>query len=132
MNIPNRKTIYFFAGLLPIIVVYVFYKVYLLDFIDYYLGVSRLTKHIYVFICILAVYGIGTFCLQKYTVPWMMLIWHFLHVLTISFLVILGLYDRYLQPLSFQLKDIAITLNELLISPTLYVSVVILNLGLKK
>jgi len=121
----NKRT-YFWAGFAIIVVIYSLYNLYLVD-VNYYQSIPRKVRHICKFIVILSIYGTGTFALKKYTAEWMMYIWHILHIIIISLLVLIGIYDWSFGEISVQFRNIANTLFEFLISPVIFIAVGILN-----
>ncbi len=122
----NNKRVYFFSGLIAIVLIYSIYNLFVAD-ASYYLAIPQKLRHISRLAAVLAVYGIGTFALHKYTVKWMMQIWHLIHIAAIAIIVLIGLYYWGAGMISYQLRNIANSLTELLISPALYVGMGILN-----
>ena len=118
-------------GLLAITLLYILYNLFLVD-VDYYQSIPRKIRHINKFGSILLVYGIGTWTLKKNTIGWMMLIWHFVYAVTAIALILIGLYDWRFGISSIQLRNIASSLHEFLISPILFVGMGILNSRLLK
>ena len=118
-------------GLLAITLIYILYNLFLVD-VDYYQSIPRKIRHINKFGSILLVYGIGTWTLKKNTIGWMMLIWHFVYAVTAIALILIGLYDWRFGISSIQLRNIASSLHEFLISPILFVGMGILNSRLLK
>jgi hypothetical protein len=125
----NKKYI-FFLGLIAIVIVYSLYNIYF-D-LTYVPGIPGKWKHVNKLAFVLIVYGIGTIALRKYTVDWMMQIWHLVHIVFISILVLIGFYDWYHGSITEQVRNIANTLHEFLISPVLYVSMGIIQSRLIK
>lgn len=126
MSIARRKFFYFFLGLLIIALIYSLYNIFLVD-VNYYNDIPRKVRHVNKFLCILAVYGIGTLFLRKNMAPWMMQIWHIIHIIAIVFLLIIGVLDWTLGTTTQEVRNIASTLLEVLISPVLYVAMGIVN-----
>ncbi|GAC1427310.1 MAG: hypothetical protein NVSMB7_04130 [Chitinophagaceae bacterium] len=122
----NRKQLYFIAGFLAITAVYSFYNIFLVD-TSYYEAIPRKIRHINRVAAILIVYGMGTYALYKFTVDWMMQIWHLVHVAGVTILLIIGLYDWGLGGISYQARNIANSVNEFLISPALFAGMGILK-----
>lgn len=120
----NKKYI-FFLGLIAIIVVYSLYHIYFdLTSVP---GISGKWKHVNKLVFVLIVYGIGTIALRKYMVTWMMQIWHLLHIVFISILIAIGFYDWYHGGITEQVRNVANTIHEFLISPALYVTMGIIQ-----
>jgi hypothetical protein len=120
------KRVYFWGGFIIIVIIYSLYNLYLVD-VNYYQLIPRKVRHICKFLAILSIYGTGTFALRKYTAEWMMYIWHLLHIIIIALLLLIGLYDWTFGELSDQLRNVANTLFEFLISPVIYIAVGILS-----
>lgn len=124
-KIKNTR-VYFWAGFTIIVVIYSLYNLYLVD-VNYYESIPRKVRHICKFLAILSIYATGTYALKKYTAGWMMYVWHLLHIVIISVLVLIGIYDWSFGEISAQFRNVADTLFEFLISPVIYVAVGILN-----
>lgn len=68
------------------------------------------------------VYGIGMWVFSYYSnATWMIAVWHVVHLVLISFLVLLGIIDWFLMPVSFAWKHLGGSAHEFLISPALYI-----------
>jgi hypothetical protein len=124
-KIKNNR-VYFWVGFIIIVIIYSLYNLYLVD-VNYYNNIPRKVRHICKFMAILSIYGTGTYALKKYTADWMMYIWHGLHVIIISVLIVIGLYDWCFGEISVQARNIANTFFEFLISPVIYIAIGILN-----
>ena len=122
----HNKRIYLIGGFLAIFLIYSLYNIFLLD-VNYYNEIPRKIRHLNKFIVILLVYGIGTYTLKKYTANWMMQVWHLLYIIVIAFLLLIGAYDWIFGIISDQLRNIASTFLEFLISPIFYAAMAILN-----
>ena len=123
---PASKYSYFLVGLFIIIVIYSLYNIFLVD-VTYYTEIPRKVRHVFKFTAILLVYGIGTYFLRKNSVSWMMQIWHVIHIVVIFFLLVIGLLDWSYGITNQQIRNIASTFLEILISPVLYVGMGIVN-----
>jgi len=122
----NRRR-YFFIGLTAISVVYIIYNIYFADNGAYYQSVSRNVRHINSFASVLLVYWIGLLALKKYSVRWIILIWHLLYGSCVLILLGIGGYDWYSGQAAFQFINVARTLHEFLISPVPYVGIAIIR-----
>ena len=120
----NVKQLYWICFAL-MIVVYSLYNVYLVDVKDYY-AISRRMRHVYKFLSVVAIYGIGTAGLRKYAAVWAVLIWHTVYAVAIVILLVLGLYTWFIGQLAMGIHNMADTLLQLLISPLFYVAAGIL------
>jgi hypothetical protein len=84
------------------------------------------------FVILISVYIIGLYHLSLNDALWMKTIWHIVHLLGIFMLIGFGLYDWFIQVLPLSTKLFLISINELLIAPTLYIVMGILNKFLLK
>ena len=117
---PKLKPKYIFIfGFIAICVIYSLYRIYF-D-ITYVPDIPGKLKHANKFLFVLIVYSVGTGPLTKYMVGWMMLIWHFIHIIFISLLLLIGAYDWLHGNITDQIRNIANSVFEFLISPVLYV-----------
>jgi hypothetical protein len=122
----SNKRLFFLIGLLAITLIYFLYNVFLVD-VDYYRSIPSKIRHINKFGSILLVYWVGIWTLKKYTILWMMQIWHGVYAVTVVALIFIGLYDWRFGMISIPVRNIASALHEFLISPILYVGMGILN-----
>jgi len=120
----------FIFGLVAICIMYSLYRVYF-D-ITYVPDIPGKVKHANKFLFVLIVYGIGTLTLRRYMVAWMMLIWHLIHIIFISSLLLIGFYDWLHGDITEQIRNVANSVFEFLISPVLYVSMGIVQFRLFK
>jgi len=111
----------FIIGLVFIIVIYSIY----------YFNISRRVKHISSFVTTIIIYFVGTFHLGKLEDSWMSSLWHMVHISGLIILTSLGLYDFLFAEISISLKSFAKSVQELLVSPVLYVGMGLLNTTLK-
>lgn len=87
----------------------------------------KLTFHLIRFVTTVVVYFIGTFHLGKLEDSWMSKIWHVVHIGGLVIITSMGLFDWFILEISRTGKQFAHTIQELLISPVLYVAMGILN-----
>jgi len=128
---PNSKRKFIILGLLAIAIVYSLYNICLV-YVSYYDDIPRKVRHINRLLSILIVYGIGYYSFKKYGVKWISDIWNVIYFAVVIILVLIGLYDWSFGPASMQTRNIAKTLHEFLISPVLYVAILIINRTLVK
>jgi hypothetical protein len=62
----------------------------------------------------------------------MMKIWHFCYILALTLLLLIGIWDWIFWIDSIQVRNIANSLHEILISPILYIAMGIINSRLAK
>jgi len=98
---------------------------YLVD-VNYYDQIPRKVRHIARFLSIVMVYGIGLYTLKKAMEGWVINIWNIIYLVFASLLILIGLYDWSTGGASNQIRNIANTLHEFLISPVLFVALYII------
>lgn len=107
-------------GLMQLIAVYT--AVYLLFFESPdILEIPRKLRHLILMGSLLGVYALGTYHLQFSKHSWMGALWHLVHVTGISILLLTGLFDWLIRPLSYPMRMMMRQVHEFLISPVLYV-----------
>jgi hypothetical protein len=126
MTGPANKRNYLIGGFIGIVLLYSLYNIYLVD-VDYYNQIPRKVRHIARFISILAVYGIGFYSLKKYMDTWVINLWNAIYIIFTILLILIGLYDWSTGGASNQLRNIANTLHEFLISPVLFIALYIIH-----
>lgn len=122
----NNSTKKWLLGLVLILIVYSCFYLLFADNPDV-VNVPRKIRHVIKFAITILVYFIGTHFLGKIEERWMYSIWHFIHI---SFLVIItsvGLYDWTFGMVSLATKEFVASMQEILISPALYVGMGIVN-----
>ena len=130
MNFYKSDKVRFIAGLVFIIIIYSAY--YLLFLENSNLIIPMKTKHIIKFSTTIIIYLIGTFHLGKLTDKWMSILWHLIHISGLCIITSLGLFDWFIAEISESLRLFANSIQELLISPILYLAMGLLNRSLKK
>ena len=130
MNRPLWHKQVFWIGLSGIVLVYSLYYLLLRDSGHFY-AVPRKFRHVYKLLTVAWVYGIGSWSLERMKALWMYGLWHLVHLVLIGFLIVLGCIDWGIGGLPFGWKHIAASIHELLISPVLYVAMVIVNTRLR-
>jgi len=114
----SRRT--FLIGFAGIVLVYSLYYLLVRDSQQFY-HIPRKIRHVYKFLSVIYVYGIGMWALKKYSgAVWMIAVWHFVHLVLILFLLLIGFVDWFYIPLSFKWKHLGASAHEFLISPVLY------------
>lgn len=131
MKIYKSDSIKFFSGLLLIIIIYSLYYIYFADSRDA-LKLPRKIRHAITLATTVAIYFIGTFHLGKLKDNWMSFIWHIVHISGLCILTSLGLIDWLVTDIPIKLKLFCYSIQEILISPVLYVAMGLLNHTLNK
>jgi hypothetical protein len=122
----NNKRRYLIGGFIAIVLLYSLYNIYLVD-VDYYNQIPRKVRHIARFFSILSVYGIGFYTLKKYMDAWVINLWNTIYLIFTILLILIGIYDWSVGGASNQVRNIANTLHEFLISPVLFISLYIIH-----
>ena len=126
MQKPTNKRSYIIAGFVAIVLVYSLYNIYLVD-VNYYNDIPRKVRHINRFVSVLLVYGIGIYTLKKYMEGWVIGLWNSIYLIATLLLLIIGVYDWSIGGAPAQVRNIANTLHDFLISPILYAVVYIIH-----
>jgi hypothetical protein len=127
----SKKTRYLLFGLLAIVIVYTLYNLFMV-YVSNYDAIPRRVRHFNRLLSIAMVYGIGFYALKRYDVKWIRVIWNTIYLAVVIILLLIGIYDWSLGPASMQIRNVAKTLHEFLISPILYVGLLIINRSLVK
>ncbi len=131
MNLYKSDKVRFIFGLIFIIIIYSWFYLYFMENKNT-LPISRKMRHVITFLTTITVYLVGTFHLGKLKDTWMSSIWHFVHISGLCIITFLGLFDWLISEISLSLRDFALTVQELLISPVLYVAMGLINKSLNK
>ena len=127
----RSKLKYIIIGVILILLIYtLYYKAVV--YVDYFNAIPRKVRHIARLVSILLVYAVGYFTYKKYGIKWMNDLWKVVYLVTIVLLILIGIYDWGFGPASMQVRNIAKTLHEFLISPILYLGIYIINRVLVK
>ena len=126
MKHQGNKRGYIIAGFIAIVVVYSLYNIYLVD-VSYYNQIPRKIRHITRFLSIVIVYGVGIYTLKKYMEGWVNGLWNSIYLIATVLLIFIGIYDWSIGGASSQVRNVANTLHEFLISPVLFVVLFIIH-----
>lgn len=130
MNLYKSDKVRFIAGLALIIIIYSCYHLFFEN--EYFNIVPTIVIPLFRFTTTIAVYFIGTFHLGKLKDKWMSSLWHLVHISGLCIITSLGLFSWFILQIPLSLKEFALTIQEILISPVLYVAMGLLNKSLKK
>jgi hypothetical protein len=125
MTIYRNRKLFFWIGLSAIVLLYALYYVFFLYGIA--LSMPLRGRHVVKFLFIAAVYLAGAFCVRRFAAPWMLRIWHGVYLLILVLLVLFGVYDWLIARTALELRGIADSLAEFLVSPILYVAMGIMG-----
>lgn len=122
-----KKPIYrWLAGLLLILVVYSIFYLFFVENPNIE-DVPRKIRHVIKFVTTITVYFIGTTHLGELEAKWMSILWHFIHISLLFTITTIGLYDWAFGMVDLKTKELAASMQEILISPVLYVGMLIAN-----
>ncbi|WP_396602437.1 hypothetical protein [Algibacter sp. R77976] len=130
MKLYKSDKVRFIAGLIFIIVIYSWYSLYFVDN-SAIAFIPRKIRHVITLLITIIIYFVGTFHLGKLKDTWMSTIWHLVHISGLIIISLIGLFDWFIGG-SLTLSRFARTIQEILISPVLYVAMGLLNRSLKK
>ena len=131
MKLLKSEKAKFALGLILIILVYSCYYIYILEN-EKLTFIPRKVMHLLQFSITVFVYLIGTFFLGKLEDNWMSYLWHLIHVTGLGIITSIGCYDWFIAETALKVKLVAISIQEMLISPVLYVAMGLLNKTLNK
>ncbi|WP_296313370.1 hypothetical protein [Winogradskyella sp. UBA3174] len=131
MKLYKSDKVRFIIGLIIIFILYSCYYIFIAEHKNTAL-IPRKLRHVITLVFTLAVYFVGTFHLGKLKVTWMASLWHIVHVSGLCIITAIGLFDwLFLEGKTIlSLSRLARTIQELLISPILYVAMGLLNRSL--
>lgn len=113
-------------GLIIIILIYLLYYIFIAENKDIVL-VPRKIRHLVKFIITISVYLVGTAHITQFQVKWMEKLWHLIHLSMLGVLLLLGFYVWFISDIPDFVKQFSLTIQELLISPSLYFVMGLLN-----
>ena len=118
------------GGLFLIVLVYSLFYIFFFESSNTYL-IPRRIRHLIKLTTTIAVYFVGTYHLGLIRERWMSYIWHFIHISLLLVITCIGIYDWLIQEVNASIKEVTVTLQEILISPVLYVGMGLINQKLK-
>ncbi|GAB5564963.1 MAG: hypothetical protein Wins2KO_20260 [Winogradskyella sp.] len=133
MKLYKSEKVRFIAGIVIIFIIYSSYYIFIAEHRDT-AELPRKVRHFISFMFTIAVYFAGTFHLGKLKVTWMSTIWHMVHIGGLCIIAIIGLVDWFFidgKPI-VAMSRFARTIQELLISPILYLGMGLINRTLNK
>lgn len=131
MKLYKTDNIRFIAGIIFIVLIYSWYYIYFSENADLtYL--PRKIKHLISLFTTIIVYFVGTYHLGKLKDKWMSSIWHLVHISGLCIITLIGLYDFFILETTLSVKIFARGIQEILISPVLYIAMGLINKSLNK
>jgi hypothetical protein len=121
----KKSGIFFWSGLLIICLLYGAY--YLFFLYGVFMDAPIRARHVIKFLFILPPYLIGVYCLKRRAAPWIMNVWKVVYLGVLLLLVLLGIFDWGIARVPLGIRVVADDLQELLISPLLYVGLGLLG-----
>ena len=115
----RRKSLFFWSGLIVLVVLFSLYYVFFLYGVSLNMPLQR--RHILKFLFTVAAYGVGAVGLRGFGMPWMERVWHATYLTILVLLVGLGAFDWLVARTPLQVRAVADSLQEFLVSPLLYV-----------
>ncbi|WP_299554841.1 hypothetical protein [Seonamhaeicola sp.] len=131
MKLYKSDKLRFILGLVFIIIIYSCYYVF---FVENRISasLSKRLVHFIKFAITVLVYIIGSIHLGKLKDQWLSTLWHFVHISGLLIITSIGLFDWFIADTSLKVKLFARSVQEMLISPILYVGMGLLNRSLNK
>jgi hypothetical protein len=111
----------FITGLIVLVLIYSAYYLLVADN-DRIIQKTPFISHSIKILVVLVIYFSGTFFLAKLPQKWLKQVWHLVHIVLISILVILWSWHFAVHPLPFNLRNFGYSIHEFLISPLLYLA----------
>lgn len=130
MNLYKSDKVRFISGFILIIIIYSTYYIFFLE--NSNLVLTSKLRHVIKFLATIAVYLVGTFHLGKLKDSWMRFLWHIIHVTGLFIITTLGFIDWFIHDISLNLRLFAGSVQEILISPLLYIAMGLINRTLLK
>jgi len=118
-------------GLIGLLAVYSAYSLFLTSGI-YLNQTPRIEKVALKWLSIMVVFLIGFFSLRSYAVKWVVEIWNLIYLLTSGILIIASIINWLHEGSIPPVRNIAKALDEFLISPLLYIGIIIISFVFNK
>ena len=131
MKLYKSDKVRFIFGLIFIILVFSWYYIYFAENKNIAV-IPKTIQHIIKLLITIIVYFIGTFHLGKLKDSWLSSIWHLVHITGLSIITAIGLYHWCIAEISINVKNFAGNIQEILISPMLYIAMGLINNSLNK
>ncbi len=120
-NEARRQNRDFITGLMVLVLIYSAYYLLVADN-DRIVEKTPFVTHSVKILVVLLIYLAGTYFLARLPQKWLKLLWHIVHIVLITILVMLWTWHFAVQPLPAGLRNLGYSIHEFLISPLLYVA----------
>lgn len=131
IHVKNKSDkIRFVSGLIFICIIYSCYQIFFKENNDIGL-IPRKLRDIIRFSVTVGIYFVGTFHLGKLKDTWMSSIWHIVHISGLCIITTIGLYYWVFTDMAKSVIHFANSIQHILISPILYISLGLLNRSFK-
>lgn len=121
----------FWTGLILLLIIYTIVYLFYYE-LPFYNEIPRRLRQFIKLVILISVYLIGSYHLKLNNIKWMQIIWHIIHISGISIIIFFGIYDLLIHPTPNFIIPLLLSINELLISPVLFVGMGILYNRLAK
>jgi phosphoglycerol transferase MdoB-like AlkP superfamily enzyme len=118
----------FITGLIFIIIIYSWFVLFMENTNVFPVKI----RHLITFITTIAVYLVGTFHLGKMKYKWLPSLWHLVNISGLCIIIVLGLFNWFIMEVGISIKLLGRGIQELIMSPVLYVAIYLLNRSLNK
>ena len=112
----------YWKGFLIIILAYSIVKLLFNDLLSILPLNYKINRQFTRWLTIFFIYVIGSKVLKTTNEAWMLAIWHFIHLVLISYLIIVAFFEYAIAPVSYGIRSSVAPIIEFLISPVLYMS----------
>lgn len=131
MRLYKSDKIRFIFGLIFIVIIYTSYYIF---FAENKISITlpRKVVHFIKFSSTVVVYFVGSYHLGKLKDKWMSSLWHFIHISGLCIIIFIGLFDWFIAEIALRVKIFVSSVQEMLISPILYLGMGLLNRSLNK
>ena len=118
----------FITGLIFIIIIYSWFVLFMENTNAFPVKI----RHLITFITTIGVYLVGTFHLGKMKYKWLPSLWHLVNISGLCIIIVLGLFNWFIMEVGISIKLLGRGIQELIMSPVLYVAIYLLNRSLNK
>jgi hypothetical protein len=120
----RTSALFFWTGLGVITLLYALY--YLLFLYDVFITMPLHGRHLVKFLFIVLAFLAGNYCMKRYAPAWMLRTWRVIYIVGLGLLLLLGCYDWLVMRVPLTIRGVADDVQELLVSPLVYIGINIL------